>query len=298
MRLDWRKVVSAALGCLFASAATATPPPEPGQARPYYHLRIVRVSSQAASPGAALECRDFCGTPVVAPALESWGTPAQLREIARILGGDKGEAVGGLILTADDRGQARFEGTIYPGPASVKLEFTGAAPREPDRAHDLAVRVVSDTGEPLAESRLLARAESTIAIAAPSPVPGEWIVVAATPVDPAVAEQRIRAAHEIRLVPEPGTGADVTPPKLVHRVTPLYPQSAKHEHRTGKIVLQAVIDSAGAVQAIRLLSVAPGGEDLAAAAVDAVRQWRYEPATVASVPTAVYFTIVVNFQLE
>lgn len=37
---------------------------------------------------------------------------------------------------------------------------------------------------------------------------------------------------------------------------------------------------------------------LAEAAVDAVQQWKYQPATLNGKPVAVYFNLTVNFQLQ
>jgi TonB family protein len=78
-------------------------------------------------------------------------------------------------------------------------------------------------------------------------------------------------------------GGDVHPPKLVHKVNPLY------------VVVQAMIDAAGHVtDAIPL----QGPPELTAAAIDAVKQWTFEPGTRAGKPVPVVFNVTVNFLLD
>jgi TonB family protein len=90
-------------------------------------------------------------------------------------------------------------------------------------------------------------------------------------------------------------GGDVHPPKLVHKVNPLYPDEARRNHISGVVVVQAMIDAAGHVtDAIPL----QGPPELTAAAIDAVKQWTFEPGTRAGKPVPVVFNVTVNFQLD
>jgi TonB family protein len=260
-----------------------------------YHLRIVRVTGQAASPGATLGCGEICGTPIIAPDDEAWGTPAQLEALARALGGTKSEAVTGYIVRPSPDGTARFEATIYPGETKVGLRFAARVPDTPETPHtiDLTLLHDPDTGTPLAEARVLSASGRTVAIAAPSPVAGEFIVLAVTPMDPDRAVARIAKVAEVGTV-----SGDIVPPRLVERVDPVYPAKAAEAARTGKIIVQAVIDTEGVPRAIKMLKLPEGCEDLAAAAVDAISRWRYEPATRDGKPVPVFFTLVIAFRLE
>ena len=47
---------------------------------------------------------------------------------------------------------------------------------------------------------------------------------------------------------------------------------------------------------VRVLKSLPMG--LTEAAIDAVKQWRFKPATLDNRPVSVYFTLTVNFQLQ
>ena len=69
-------------------------------------------------------------------------------------------------------------------------------------------------------------------------------------------------------------GGAVVAGRLVRRVDPVYPDLARRAHIGGTVVLNAVIRPDGKVGAVQVVS---GNPLLARAAVDAVRQWRYDP---------------------
>jgi TonB family protein len=83
--------------------------------------------------------------------------------------------------------------------------------------------------------------------------------------------------------------------RLVNKVTPAYPADAKQQGIEGKVRLRATIGADGAVQAVRVLE---GDPALVPAAVDAVRQWQYQPAVVDGAPAPVITDIDVNFTLS
>lgn len=62
--------------------------------------------------------------------------------------------------------------------------------------------------------------------------------------------------------------------KLVRSVTPEYPPEAKMAGTQGTVKLQIVVGINGHVQQIEILS---GDRALARAAIEAVRQWEYQP---------------------
>ena len=85
-------------------------------------------------------------------------------------------------------------------------------------------------------------------------------------------------------------------PVAIFRPAPAYPELARRVRRQGMVVLQATIDRRGNVVDVRVLRDA--GLGLAEAAVEAVRTWRYAPATLAGQAVAVYLTVTVNFELN
>ncbi len=104
--------------------------------------------------------------------------------------------------------------------------------------------------------------------------------------------------------PGPRAGAAVAAPPLavsrpqaVHTVRPVYPERARRAHEQGEVVLQVGIGPDGSITAVNVLRSA--GTDLDAAAVDAVRQWRYEPARTADGrPAAVTTVVTIRFTLD
>ena len=93
----------------------------------------------------------------------------------------------------------------------------------------------------------------------------------------------------------PGVGG-VTAPELIERVEPLYPETARKLRQAGTVVLEAVITSAGTVDEVRV--VASAGPLLDAAALSAVRSWRYRPATLNGRAVAVFLAVKVRFALN
>jgi TonB family protein len=87
---------------------------------------------------------------------------------------------------------------------------------------------------------------------------------------------------------------DVTQAWLIHQVNPIPPAEAFREHPQGTIVLHILIDIDGNVKQVDVVSGAP---ELAPAAVDAVRQWRYKPTSLNGDPVEVDTTVAVNFAL-
>lgn len=82
--------------------------------------------------------------------------------------------------------------------------------------------------------------------------------------------------------------------KLIHQVRPVYPPEAKKAGIEGLVQLDALIDKEGNVAELEVVS---GPEALVQAAVDAVRQWRYEPTYVDGKAVEVRTRIDVNFVL-
>ena len=89
---------------------------------------------------------------------------------------------------------------------------------------------------------------------------------------------------------------DMIPPRLIHKPRPEYPELPRKARLEGRVFLQAVIAKDGTVVEVTVLrSDSSLFED---AAIEAVRQWRYEPALSGGQPVAVYFTVIVDFRLE
>jgi TonB family protein len=283
----------AVVGLLFTSSAVvAVPAHDP---EPYgYHLRIVRVSGAIGNPGAAVGWTDNGGIPVMLPSEEAWGDPGQLQALARTLGGERADAIAGFFLTADASG-AKFDRRVYVEDSVIDLSFDALPPGPGSDEHQLSVQLDAPESEhPLAEARLLARTNRTIAIAAPSPIENDWLVLAVTLVDQGTIDE-LRATKEHIKSPD---DAGVTKPKVIHKPQPRYPEAARKNKIQGHVIVLAMIDKLGVPHAPMVMEMSPGAEELAASAVDAVTAWRFEPATLDGEPVDVYFTITVQFKLQ
>ena len=82
---------------------------------------------------------------------------------------------------------------------------------------------------------------------------------------------------------------------LVHRVEPTYPALARTARIQGAVRLKAVISKQGTIENLQVVT---GPPMLVAAAVDAVRQWRYRPYVLNGEPVEVETEITVNFVLS
>ncbi len=91
-------------------------------------------------------------------------------------------------------------------------------------------------------------------------------------------------------------GGDVQATKLIRQTSPVYPEKAQREGVEGAVIIDAVILVDGSLGGVRTAN-AVVNPDLAAAALDAVKQWRYQPTLLNGVPVEVITTITVNFRL-
>ena len=87
----------------------------------------------------------------------------------------------------------------------------------------------------------------------------------------------------------------VTPPRTVKGVPPRYPDRARRSKKNARVELSVVIQVDGKVGKAEVVSCTQAGEGFEDAAVDAVKQWKYEPAKLGGVPIAVIMTTVVSF---
>ena len=78
-------------------------------------------------------------------------------------------------------------------------------------------------------------------------------------------------------------------------VTPAYPAIARAAHIEGVVIIEATLDERGNVVRAQVLRSIP---QLDAAALDAVRQWKFSPTLLNGVPVPIVMTVTVNFRLD
>jgi protein TonB len=89
--------------------------------------------------------------------------------------------------------------------------------------------------------------------------------------------------------------SDVGEGSLLHRVQPTYPALAREVRVQGAVELRAIISKTGTIEN---LVIVRGHPMLSAAAIEAVRQWRYRPYLLNGEPIEVETEITVNFTLS
>jgi protein TonB len=90
-------------------------------------------------------------------------------------------------------------------------------------------------------------------------------------------------------------GGRVREPRLIHREEPSYPPLARQTHTQGTVVIDAILDESGNVVEMKVVS---GPALLIAAALEAVRKWKYQPTYLNDEPIAVQMNINVTFTLS
>jgi zinc protease len=179
-------------------------------------------------------------------------------------------------------------GAKYLDPAKIQIVAVGDAKKVlPAFQQYGTVKLYDTQGKPEALPPAPAgSAESRPAPAAPKLVAANVATAsAANPTAPAQQDvpKRIRAS------------ANVTQARIITMVKPVYPPEARAAAVTGTVRLHAVISGEGNVEKLDVVS---GDPLLAAAALDAVRQWKYKPTLIDNYPVKVETLIDVNFTLN
>jgi len=90
-------------------------------------------------------------------------------------------------------------------------------------------------------------------------------------------------------------GGNVAAGRLLKRVPPVYPEDARRNYVQGTVRLLAVIEEDGSIGELR---VAKGVCALSKAAMDAVKQWKYQPFVVNGQNVRIYTTVETVFTLN
>ena len=93
----------------------------------------------------------------------------------------------------------------------------------------------------------------------------------------------------------PVSGGKIVAPRLIHSVPVAYPAIANSNHVEGDVEVQTVIAPTGRVQSAKAIS---GPVLLRDAAVRAVRQWIYAPATLDGKPISIQYIVKIRFHLN
>jgi protein TonB len=180
---------------------------------------------------------------------------------------DPNPADGGAAATISASAQPSVEQQKKPISGEVQL----ATPKVPP------IRPAQKGGEPEAGAALSLDAQT---------VPGTEVLNAGL-----VVGNNQPSAPEAALP----VGGDVKPAKLITSVPPAYPALAKNQRVSGNVVIDALIDVTGHVTTMKVVS---GPTLLHQAAMDALKRWKYQPATLDGKPTPMHLTVTIQFHLQ
>lgn len=90
-------------------------------------------------------------------------------------------------------------------------------------------------------------------------------------------------------------GGHIRAPRALVQPPPIYPILAKQIHLSGKVVIDTIIDEQGNVVDMKVVN---GPPLLYAAALEALRHWKYEPTYLNDTPIPVQMIVTITFQLS
>jgi TonB family protein len=137
-------------------------------------------------------------------------------------------------------------------------------------------------------------------------IAGSRLTFATSKIEPAIEkadaefsmiQQKDQPQQEQKQADEKGKNVkkDIKPPKLIKKVDPVYPPEAKEAGIEGSVTLEGTTNKQGRVENVKVLRSVP---ELDQAAIDAVKQWVYEPMVIDGKPHGVVFTVTCRFSLD
>jgi periplasmic protein TonB len=188
-----------------------------------------------------------------------------------------------------------------PWPLSSAREFITAAPVPPPRGDTIVRTSARNPGAaPItAPDRVGDPDDATAALPGADPL-GDVVRGAEAGVPEGVTFGTSVPAPVPVVVPSPPaprtyrTGGAIREPRKIRDAPPIYPEIARAAQVEGLVILEATIDERGVVTDARVLRSVPL---LDAAALTALKQWRYTPTLLNGVPVRVLMTVTFRFSL-
>lgn len=180
-----------------------------------------------------------------------------------------------LVAPASPAAQAELPPPEPPAPSVPPRRVTRPAAARPAAA-------------PLAPSRAEARAPARSET--PEEPPGA-AAPAPSPAPPAISEPSARGGGG------PASGPRVARPKYKSRPEPAYPALARRRRQQGVVLLTVLVGASGRPDSVEIRS-SSGFRALDDAALEAVKQWEFEPARLGGVPVASEVEVPIRFQLD
>ena len=114
--------------------------------------------------------------------------------------------------------------------------------------------------------------------------------------DDSKPEEKDAEENKLKTVSKDSECDEITHPEVIQKVNPKYPEEARKAKIMGHVIVETVINEKGTVDDIKV--VESPDERLSEAAVEAIRQWTFEPALCDGRPVGVYYNLTINFHLQ
>jgi protein TonB len=186
-----------------------------------------------------------------------------------------------------------------PPPAAAPVKVVRMIPKQFDAGRLMAPKVIPKEIAMIKEDELPPVAGGGVVGGIPGGIPGGTMggviggilssVPQAAPPPPPVAAPKPVAPQRIRV------GGNVQQARLVNQPKPVYPPLAKQARIQGTVRFNAIIGRDGAIANLQVVS---GHPLLVPSALEAVRQWKYQPTLLNGEPVEVVTQIDVNFTLQ
>ena len=111
----------------------------------------------------------------------------------------------------------------------------------------------------------------------------------------AVPESATEKVIESKLWPDPKSRATYIPPKILYRIEPEYSAEAREKAWQGTVPMRITVGTDGLPHDVMIQHQLGLGLD--EKAIEAVKQWRFEPATKDGQPVAVEISVEISFRL-
>jgi periplasmic protein TonB len=105
---------------------------------------------------------------------------------------------------------------------------------------------------------------------------------------------------DVTLPPSSGNGGadvDVMPRKLAANLPPPYPPEAYQRGEQGRLILEVHVSAGGTVESLRVVE-SSGFDSLDKAALESIRQWRFEPGYRGGIPVEAVVNVPVRFAIR
>ena len=186
-----------------------------------------------------------------------------------------------------------------PWPSGRATDFIAAAPAPPPPVLRTVALTARNDAAPIAAADTIGSPTPEVTTAGPvvdgvaDDVGVPTGVIGGVPVEALVSPALLPSPPAPPAAYRPG-GVIREPRKLVD-VAPIYPDIARAAKVEGLVILEATIDERGFVMDARVLRSVPL---LDAAALTALKQWRYSPTLLNGTPVRVLMTVTFRFSLD